>query len=66
MFFNGFKCFLGVFASILQMHVSSVSSVFRRMLQALHLNISKANQVLHLYPRLLPPCLVVSSSPGTG
>jgi hypothetical protein len=53
--------FLGVFASV-QMHVSSVLSVFVRMLKVLHLNDSKVDQVLHLPPRLLLPRLGVSSS----
>jgi hypothetical protein len=53
-----FKVFLHVF----QMHVLNVSSAVRRMLQILHLNVSKIDQVLHLPPRLLLPCLGVSSS----
>jgi hypothetical protein len=35
------------------MHVLSVSSVFRRMLQVLHLDLSDIDRVLHLHPRLL-------------
>jgi hypothetical protein len=52
------------FSSVLvfQMHVSSVSSAFRRMLQVLHLNISKVDWVLHLPPGFLLPHLGVSSS----
>ena len=36
-----FQVFFQVFLQVFQMHVSSVSSVFRRMLQVLHLDISK-------------------------
>jgi hypothetical protein len=35
------------------MHVSSVSSTFKGMLQVLHLNVSKVDQILHLPPRFL-------------
>ena len=56
-----FKCFQ-VFLQVFQMHVSSASSVFRRMLQVLHLNISKVDRVLHLPSRLLLPRLGVLSS----
>jgi hypothetical protein len=44
---NGFKCFLGAFTSIFRCMLS-VSCVFKRMLQVLHLNISKVNRVLHM------------------
>ena len=47
------------------MHVLSVSSVVRHMLQVLHLDVSKVDRVLHLPPRLLLPRLGVSSSPST-
>jgi hypothetical protein len=47
MFAMVFKCF-HVFFQVFQKHVSSVSSVFRRMLQLLYLDVSKANRVLHL------------------
>jgi hypothetical protein len=50
------QLFQGFFV-VFQTHVSSVSSVFRRMLQMFHLDISKVNWVLYL-----PPCLGVSSS----
>jgi hypothetical protein len=33
---------------VFQMHVSCVSSAFRRMLQVLHLDVSKVDQILHL------------------
>ena len=49
---NVFQVFLQVF----QMHVSFV---FRRMLQLLHLDVSKLDRVLHLSPRLFaasPQC----------
>ena len=42
-----FKCF-HVFLQVFQRHVSSVSSAFRRMLQVLHLDVSKVNRVLHI------------------
>jgi hypothetical protein len=38
---------------VFQMHVSSVSSAFIHMLQLLHLNVLKADRVLHLLPRFL-------------
>jgi hypothetical protein len=37
-----FKCF-HVFLLVFQMHFSSVSSVFRRILQVLHLDVSKVD-----------------------
>ena len=55
-----FKWFLGAFASVSDTF-SSVSSVFRRMLQVLHLDVSKIDRVLHL-PSFLLPRLSVSSS----
>jgi hypothetical protein len=36
-----------VFLQVFQMHISSVSSAFRRMLQVLRLNVSKVDRVLH-------------------
>jgi hypothetical protein len=54
---NGFQLFSGVFASI-QTHISSVSSVFRRMLQVLHLDVSKVDQVLHVL-QCNPPAVAV-------
>jgi hypothetical protein len=57
MFLSVFQVFLQVF----QMHVSSVSSTFRRMLKVLHLNVSKVDRVLRLPPRLPLPRLGVSS-----
>jgi hypothetical protein len=59
---SGFRVFLQVF----QMHVSNVSSDFRRMLQMLHLDVSKLDRVLHLHPRFLLPRLGVFSSPASG
>jgi hypothetical protein len=47
MFAMVFKCFLSV-SQVFRMLVSSVSSVFFCMLQLLHLNISKVDQVLHM------------------
>jgi len=46
-----FQEFFQVFLQVFQMHVSSVSSVFRRMLQMFHLNISKVDRVLHMLQR---------------
>jgi hypothetical protein len=40
-----------VLRRVFQMHVSCVSSAFRRMLQVLHSDVSKVDQVLHLCPR---------------
>jgi hypothetical protein len=42
-----FKCFQ-VFLRVFQTHVSSVSSVFRRTFQMLHLDVSKVDRVLHM------------------
>jgi hypothetical protein len=42
-----FKCFSGVF-KVFQKHVSSVSTVFRYMLQLLYLDVSKIDRVLYL------------------
>jgi hypothetical protein len=42
-----------VFLQMFEMQVSNVSFVFRRMLQVLHLDVSKLDRVLHLPPRLL-------------
>jgi hypothetical protein len=39
-----FKCFSGVFLQVFQTYISSVSSIFRRMLQVLHLDISKVDR----------------------
>jgi hypothetical protein len=39
----------------LRTHVSSVSSVFKFILQMLHLDVSKADRVLHVIIRLLLP-----------
>jgi len=50
MFYMVFKCFSGVFAS--------VSSIFRRMLQVLYLDVSKEDRVLHLPSLLLLPAPV--------
>ena len=64
MFYNGFEVFLQGF----QMHVSSISSVLRRMLQVLHLDVSKVNWVLHLTPSspsaASPRCLHLLSAPA--
>jgi hypothetical protein len=51
-----------LFLQAYHMYVSSVSFALKRMLQVLHLNILKVDQVLHLPPRLLLPRLGVSSS----
>ena len=51
-----------MFLQVFQMHVSSILSGFKRMLQVLHVNVLKVDRVLHLPPRLLLPRLGVSSS----
>ena len=48
-FYNGFQSVFQVFL----MHVSSVSTVFRHMLQVLCLDILKVDRMLHLSPRFL-------------
>ena len=53
MFYNSFQLFLLVF----QIHVSSVSSVFRRVLQVLHLDVYIVDWVLH------PPLCLCAASP---
>jgi hypothetical protein len=50
---NSFQVFHVFFCKSFQMHVLSVSSVFRRMLQVLHLDVSEIDRVLHLHPRLM-------------
>jgi hypothetical protein len=50
-----FKCFY-VFLHGFQMHVLSVSSVFRRMLQVLHLDVSKVDWVLNMLQCDPPTC----------
>ena len=59
-FFAMVSSAIQVFLQVFQMHVSSVLSA--RMLQVLHLNVSKVDRVLHLTHRLLLPRLGVSSS----
>jgi hypothetical protein len=61
-FLQWFQVFFQVFLQVFPMYVSSVPSAFRRMLQVLHLNVSKVDRVLHLLPCLLLPHLGVSSS----
>jgi hypothetical protein len=58
MFYNDFQVFLQVF----QMHVSSVLSVFRCILQVLCLDVSKVYRMLHLSPHFPLPRLSFSSS----
>ena len=58
MFYMGFKYFQ-VFLQIFQMHVLNVSSVLRRMLQVLHLDVLKVDQVLHPPPHFLMPCILL-------
>jgi hypothetical protein len=53
MFYNDFQMFFMCFSSVL--------SAFRRMLQLLHVDISKVDRVLHLIPRFLLSHLSVSS-----
>jgi hypothetical protein len=43
-----FQVFFHVFLHVFHMHVSSVSSTFRRMLKMFHLIVSKVDQVLLL------------------
>ena len=62
MFFAMVSIVFHVFLQVFQMHVSSILSGFKRMLQVLHVNVLKVDQVLHLPPRLLLPRLGVSSS----
>jgi hypothetical protein len=45
---------------VFQMYISNVSSAFRLILQLLHLDISKVDRVLHLFPRFLLPSSVSS------
>jgi hypothetical protein len=56
MFCNGFKCFSGVFASVSDAYFKCYI-VLRRMLQLLHLDVSKLDRLLHLPTRLLLPRL---------
>jgi hypothetical protein len=58
-----------VFLLVFQTHVSNSSFVFMRMLQLLHLDISKLDRVLHLPPRLFtisPLCQAQEASIGRG
>jgi hypothetical protein len=59
---NGFFKHFHVFFQVFQTHVSSVSSVSRRMLQMFYRDGSKVDRVLHLSPRFMLPRLDVSSS----
>jgi hypothetical protein len=52
---------LQVFLQVFQIHVSSVS--FRRMLQVLHLDVSKVDRMLYFSSHLLLPRLGVSRPP---
>jgi hypothetical protein len=56
--YNGFKCFSDVL-QMFQTYVSNVLFVLRRMLEVLHLNVLKVDQVLHITLRLLLPRLGV-------
>jgi sensor histidine kinase YesM len=47
-FAMAFQVFFRYFLQVFQMHVSSVSSAFRRMLQMFHLDVSKVDRVLHM------------------
>jgi hypothetical protein len=53
---NDFKCFSCVFASVSD-ECFKCFIVFRRMLQLLHMDVSKLDWGLHLPPRLLLPRL---------
>ena len=51
-----------VFLQVFQTHVSSVSSVFRCLLQIFHLNVSKVDRVLHmLHVTHLPQALAAAA-----
>jgi hypothetical protein len=50
-----------VFLQVFQVHISSVSSTFRRMLQVLYLDVLKVDQMLYFPPRLLLPRFGISS-----
>jgi len=61
---NGFQVFSCVFLiQVFQKHVSSVSTVFRRMLQLLYLDVSKVDRVLYLSS---PPSITSSLPAPTG
>jgi hypothetical protein len=64
-FCNGFHVFSGVFSSVSYACFNCLSA-FRRMLQVLHLNVSKVDWVLHLPHRLLLPRFGVSPPAGAG
>jgi hypothetical protein len=49
--YNGFKCFSCVFRSVSDACFKCFV-IFRRMLQLLHMDVSKLDRVLHLPPRL--------------
>jgi hypothetical protein len=52
MFCNVFSSVFQVVLQVFQKHVSSVSFVFGRMLQMLHLDVSKVDLVLHMGMRM--------------
>jgi hypothetical protein len=56
-----------MFLQVFQMHVSSVLCAFKRMLQVLHLDVWKVDQMLHLAPSsplaASPRCLHLLSAP---
>jgi hypothetical protein len=64
-FSSVFRCFCKCF---IQMHVLSISAAFRRILQMLHLDVSKVDWVLHLAPSsslaASPRCLHLLSAPA--
>jgi hypothetical protein len=45
---NGFQVFFHVFLQVFHRHVSSALSIFRRIFQMLHLDVSKVDRVLHM------------------
>jgi hypothetical protein len=59
---NGFQVFFKHFPQLFRRLFQSVSSVFRRMLQVLYLDVSKIDRMLHLHPRFLLSRLGVFSS----
>ena len=51
---------------VFEKHISSVSSIFKRMLQVLHLDVSKVDRTLHLPSRFCYLASVFPHPPGVG
>jgi hypothetical protein len=60
---HGFQVCFKSFFQVFQKHVSSVLTIFRRMLQLLYLDVSKIDRVLHLSS---PPSATSSLSEPVG